>query len=373
MQVHSEEELTVLDTYSEDGTEPAAGGGGSTGVTRSLHFNSRLDLVQSAVALDAEGRPLHDQPPPLTGRTGTFLQGLSLAFVARHALTRQQCGDDVGAQLDVALLGAGAGALAGFLHDALRPPSATARKAAATAAVELRQLTALELSAPVVAAARTHFGLGAAEAAGGLTLRVGCAYEFLRAEAAAAAEEDGAHGYDVLLVDLEDGSAVLNNEDARTETGSNEEGPVTVLAPPLALYSDAALLEAAARVLRPGGALAINVIAHAHGDGSSGEQQALARGAVREVARRLRRGTGAELAYWVCDVPEVSDGAAVEVKEGDAVGGAVQQSIVIAVKGRAEPVHGAALGAAAMGAAMEELPRLLERREAWLANWAPLD
>jgi len=105
--------------------------GGAPVRLRSLHFNDRLDVVQSCVALDSSGAPILNRPPPLRGPTATYTQGLALA-VAYHSIRHHQ--ENISESVDgtstrapyaprITILGAGACVLPAFLHEAV--PTAT--------------------------------------------------------------------------------------------------------------------------------------------------------------------------------------------------------------------------------------------------------
>jgi len=208
--VMSTDSVSVLDTDAE-------GGGGGGGRLRSLHFNNRLDLVQSCARVaagtaDDDGVVvLHDQPPP-RGPTGTNTVGLALAL-ALHADPAPR----------VAVLGAGACVLPAFVH--ARLPRCT--------------LEAVERSADVRRAARECFGIAELEAASDrFALRAGCAFEWLDGAADAS--------WDVLVVDLEGGDGDVASAEA-------------LLAPPPRLLLRPAA-EALARVLSSTGTLAVNAL-----------------------------------------------------------------------------------------------------------------
>ena len=104
---------------------------------RSMHFNQRLDFVQSCVrvrgAADAAPRqrqPDHSRAPPSTGSTATHLGGLSSAL-ALHQLLARQCGSaaaaaapaaEGGDALSVLILGAGGCSVPAHLATSLRLP-----------------------------------------------------------------------------------------------------------------------------------------------------------------------------------------------------------------------------------------------------------
>jgi len=117
--------LTVLDCFADAGKE---GEPTNDVATRSLYFNQRPDLVQSSVYIDREtSTVLHHLPPPRHGETSTEVQGLCFG-VALHSMTHgnylQQQADGVvhEGDLNISILGAGAGSLVGFLAAAPRLP-----------------------------------------------------------------------------------------------------------------------------------------------------------------------------------------------------------------------------------------------------------
>jgi hypothetical protein len=235
---HSNRVLSVLDTIDAESAD--------SGTLRSLHFNDRLDYVQSCVRLDAAtGQADHSRPPPTRGETGTVVSGLALA-VATHSLLAGPLA--ASRPLRVAVIGAGACALPAFLHSAL--PRAT--------------IEAVEVSAEVCAAARAHFGVAELEASDRFRLVEGCGFEWLATAAAGST--------DVLIVDMEAGDAEVNigepANDDRAESldeaatgaasgGGQERGPL--LAPPRKLL-EPAFVARCAEVLAPGGVLALNAL-----------------------------------------------------------------------------------------------------------------
>eukprot|EP01051_Picozoa_sp_SAG22_P005565 SAG22_NODE_334_length_12094_cov_9.446019_9_plen_459_part_00 len=351
--VHCDPEVTVLDTH------------GGPEVHRSLHFSDRLDLVQTAVALDSAGQPRHDRPPPLTGKTGTHLQGLGLALAAHRALQLRAAADcsaggeagggaDPGRPLALAVLGAGGGSLPAFLDTAVSPVLACGRGGAGL------QITAVELSPAAVAASKEFFGLGTCEARGGLLVETGCAYRWLQAAPPASV--------DVLIVDLEDGG------DERGEGGA-ERG--RLLAPPASLLADGGKLVAAAgAALAPGGVVAFNMIA---GPGGAAALSA----AADQVAAALPG-----LDHWICrsprlDDPEVSSPAS-NGEEGVGAGldepGAEEpgpeepghQAVVFCAKAAGGAGTRPGLSRDDMAAALATMPVLVDRPDEWLAGWDPI-
>ena len=73
---------------------------------------------QSCATVDAAGKVRHDWPPPTSGPTATFSQGLALG-VAVHALGHDRRSPSVTTPR-IAVLGGGAGVLPAFLHRAPR-------------------------------------------------------------------------------------------------------------------------------------------------------------------------------------------------------------------------------------------------------------
>jgi hypothetical protein len=196
--VASSPRLTVLDSTTE---QPGV-------YLRSLHFNDRLDYVQSCIRVHgAPGCPAqsrtadHSQPPPAHGATATHLHMLLVA-VGLHqvvALAEEPKPKREQQPLRVAVLGAGGCSVPGHLATALRLPS---RRPA--------EIHAVELDEEVVAAARDCFGIAALEAAdsatasntdtGANTLRVH------GSQCALAWVGEAAEPIDVLIVDLQGGA-----------------------------------------------------------------------------------------------------------------------------------------------------------------------
>jgi hypothetical protein len=142
---------------------------------RSMHFNDRLDLVQSCVRVRANpaevagagpGRagsssssssrrrvPDHTRPPPSVGRTATHLHGLAAAPALHHMLSRARHRHSSSSQpppplpppppLGITVLGAGGCSVPAFLAAALRLPG---DQACAVDAVELSSAVSSKLS-----------------------------------------------------------------------------------------------------------------------------------------------------------------------------------------------------------------------------------
>ena len=200
-------------------------------------------------------------------------------------------------------------------------------------------MTAVELSAAVVAAARRDFGLGTCEAAGGLELVAGCAYGWL-ADAPPAS-------VDVLVIDLEDGG-----------DGKAAGSRLELLAPPAALLAEGGqLMAAAGAALVPGGVVAFNIIA-------SGPEAAAA---IPAAAQKLRRGLGSGFSLWICRAPDTEDTA--DNEDAAALG---HQAIVFAAKVTGKTGSAEAPTREAVAAALEGLPPLVERPDEWLASWEPV-
>jgi len=221
--VASTRELTVLDTEA-----PAPGTW-----LRSLHFNARLDYVQSCVLVRGGGGdcpadrvPDHSSAPPSTGATATHLRRLLNAVGLQRLLL--PAGDPDPAPLRIVVLGAGGCTVPAHLATALRHP----------AAVE-----AVEISPAVVEVAHEWFGISTIPDE---TLRVhtSCALEWMRC-----AEQP----IDVLLIDLESGASGASGE---------------IRAPPPEVLAPAFLSRIAALVGRhKPGAVAVNTIASESGLG----------------------------------------------------------------------------------------------------------
>ena len=233
--VGSSREVTVFDTRDASLTDNEW--------LRSIHFNDRLDLVQSCIRVHVspstgERVPDHSRPPPSAGRTATHLFALAAAPALHHLLTSSGGVGQVPPRasptrpLAIVVLGAGGCSVPAFLATALRLPGGRAF-----------EVSAVELSSAVVAAARAHFGIAQLEANGALQLYRACASEHL---AQIAATRPGS--VDVLLIDLESGLAM-------------EHG---LRAPP-SFVLDAAFLASISSSLSTDGVVALNCIAPAEG------------------------------------------------------------------------------------------------------------
>lgn len=174
---------------------------------------------QSCATVDAAGKVRHDWPPPTSGPTATFSQGLALG-VAVHALGHDRRSPSVTTPR-IAVLGGGAGVLPAFLHHAL--PAA--------------RIDSVELCPDVCAASRALFGVDALEDGGRFTLHQADALAWIDAAEPAS--------LDVILVDLESG-------DVGVEARGLIAPPASVLERPFAL--------AAERSLSAGGVLAVNTL-----------------------------------------------------------------------------------------------------------------
>jgi hypothetical protein len=201
-------------------------------IQRSLHFNNRIDLVQSCVNLQEDGTIDRTNPPPFSGTTGTHLQGLGIAAALHARITSQLPAETIPHCQRIVFLGAGACSLPAYLFEKL--PHNVA-------------VTAVELSADVCFAARRCFGVDTLEDSADhsrtFKLQQGCAVEWLT--------EADAGSVDVLIVDIE---------------GDNQSGPqgdtiapIQLVAPPAFMLS-APFLHSATDALAPDGILAINFI-----------------------------------------------------------------------------------------------------------------
>jgi hypothetical protein len=211
--VFSNEELSVLDNSEPGGV-----------LLRSLIFNARPNLVQTAVLVDSEGNVDLSRPPPSEGGSSTHLQGLALSVALHRAQQQKQLGPREGrAPPRVCVLGAGGCSLPAHLFSAI--PGAT--------------VDAVELSPGVLTAARDFFGVAALEASPRFALHCGCAVAYL-AESQAV--------YDVMIIDIEGGNG-----------GDDDEEADPLVAPPRTFLS-AEFLSSAQRALAPGGVVAMNAI-----------------------------------------------------------------------------------------------------------------
>lgn len=217
------------------------------GYLRSLHFNDRYDYVQSSVRVSVAGLVDHSRPPPTVGETGTVVSGLGLA-VASHILLTPSWAHASHMALRIAVVGAGACSLPAFLHTAL--PAA--------------QVDAVELSAAVCAAARDHFGVAELEASSSrFRLHEGCGFEWLEA-----APPDSA---DILVIDMEFGEIdaevgapqpAVGSADGAGDAAEAADATGPLLAPPRRFLRPEVLARCA-KVLAPGGVLAVNALGSA--------------------------------------------------------------------------------------------------------------
>jgi spermidine synthase len=218
--VYSNMKLSVIDSAEPGGA-----------LLRSLVFNARPNLVQTAVLVDAAGNVDNSRPPPIEGGSATHLQGLSLA-VALHSLHRAAGrGATHSTPPRVCVLGAGGCSLPA--HLLLTIPGAT--------------IDAVELSPAVLAAARDFFGVGALEAEhprSRFAVHCDCAASWIAARSSR--EDEQAPPYDVVIVDIEDG-------------GQDGDEVEELVAPPRAFLSPDFLGDVR-RSLAPGGIVAMNVV-----------------------------------------------------------------------------------------------------------------
>lgn len=210
--VVSTPQLTVLDSAVPGGDcdQPS-----TTSWLRSLHFNDRLDYVQSCVRVTGtqtcppKSRSAdHRHCPPASGATATHLHLLLTAVGLQRANTEHALEE----HLRIAVLGAGGCSVPAYLATALRLP----RNRAA-------EIDAVELNEDVVAAARTYFGIQHLEASDVLPNRLRvhtqCALEWAK---------DASGKVDVLIVDLQ----------GKPEAdGDHRLGTAEVHAPPLMAMS----------------------------------------------------------------------------------------------------------------------------------------
>lgn len=208
--------LTVLDTEE-------SGDSGNSWL-RSLHFNEKLDFVQSCVRVrgDKDCDPIaripdHSAPPPSQGSTATHLKIL-LAAVGLHQVISQlerTAVYDVHRPMRLAILGAGGCSVPAHLVTALQLPGA-----------KPAEIHAVEVDTEVVATARECFGIGALEKVAQhpgsatdvrdtdanhapvntLQLHTQCAFAWIKA---------ATEPIDVLIVDLHGGDDEVNRLRAR--------------------------------------------------------------------------------------------------------------------------------------------------------------
>lgn len=240
--VASTAQVTVLDSaVAEETSGPSRP---TRSWLRSLHFNDRLDYVQSCVRVKGAAKfraADHSQPPPAHGATATHLH-LLLVAVGLHRAIVSHTGRPLAEDLRIAVLGAGGCSVPAYLATALRLPGG--RRA---------EIDAVELNKDVVAAARTYFGIQNLEETNDklpnrLRVHTQCALAWVKA---------APKSVDVLIVDLESGNS----------TGDRHLGACEVHAPPLAA-TDLDFLRDVARLvgshLRPG-VVAFNCIATPEG------------------------------------------------------------------------------------------------------------
>ena len=296
-------DVSVIDSPADDGT-----------FLRSLHFNERVDVVQTCVAVDAvTDTPDHSRPPSLDAQSGTYSQGLALA-IALHGLGAARRSD----ACRIGVLGAGACGLPAFLHEAL--PQA--------------QVDAVEVSADVCAAARECFGIQTLEGSSRFRLHQACAFEWVSAAPPAS--------LDVLLVDLEAGEAALASlwSQLDAEQRAAMGGELPLVAPPQRALSPE-FVRACRAALAPGGVVGVNALG-----GSA---------AIALASASLGATLGARVS---CAAPMPPPG------EGeDAAFPELEQRLLFFGDG----VDGA--GADEMRTALDALPPLVDGTEEWLRGW----
>lgn len=296
-------DVSVIDSPADDGT-----------FLRSLHFNERVDVVQTCVAVDAvTDTPDHSRPPSLDAQSGTYSQGLALA-IALHGL-RQTRGN---AACRIGVLGAGACGLPAFLHQAL--PHA--------------QVDAVEVSADVCAAARECFGVQSLERSSRFRLHQTCAFEWVSAAPPAS--------LDVLLVDLEAGEAALAPLWSQLDAAQKAElgGELPLVAPPQRALSPE-FIRACRAALAPGGVVGVN---------------ALGGGAAIALASASLGATLGARASCAAPMPPAEEG------ETDAFPELEQRLLFFG-----DGVDG--VGADEMRTALDALPPLVDGKDQWLRGW----
>ena len=120
--VASTAQVTVLDSaVAEETSGPSRP---TRSWLRSLHFNDRLDYVQSCVRVKGAAKfraADHSQPPPAHGATATHLH-LLLVAVGLHRAIVSHTGRPLAEDLRIAVLGAGGCSVPAYLATALRLP-----------------------------------------------------------------------------------------------------------------------------------------------------------------------------------------------------------------------------------------------------------
>eukprot|EP01134_Creolimax_fragrantissima_P005496 CFRG5496T1 len=292
---------------------------------RSLHFNNRLDLVQTCVEVDAKtGEVDHSNPPPSFGKRATHLQGLALGYVLRHACALGSAdGDDKKAstKCNIAVLGAGGCSLPSFLHHVL-PDS---------------NIVCVEASPDVVDAARDFFGVRKLEEKqdNRFTLIGSTAEEWVELIQTGMPLGEATHeSLDLVIVDIEDGD---NGDGFHTDMSSSYSLEAQLIAPPTSILNPK-FWSNLSSVVAPGGVIAINVIG-------------------TEVAHEdMRNHLVAYLpSNWTlssCTAPNIISGSATNVVHGILMacnGPRVTSDILLEAAG--------------------QLPRLVDDPEAWVDTW----
>lgn len=295
-------DVSVIDSPADDGT-----------FLRSLHFNERVDVVQTCITVDAlTDTPDHSRPPSLDAQSGTYSQGLALA-IALQGLNAARGSD----ACRIGVLGAGACGLPAFLHEAL--PQA--------------QVDAVEVSADVCAAARECFGIQKLEGSPRFRLHQTCAFEWVSAAPPAS--------LDVLLVDLEAGEAALaplwSQLDPKERAALGGELPL--VAPPQRALSPE-FIDACRAAVAPGGVVGVNALG--------------GRAAIALASASFGATLGARVSCMAPMPP--SDGATDVIPE-------LEQRLLFFGDG----VDCA--GADEVRAALDALPPLVDGADEWLRGW----
>jgi hypothetical protein len=332
--VVSTKEITVLDTQeaAKDSKNGMVVHSSRLQTNRSLHFNNRINLVQSCVLLREDGAVDRALPPPITGATGTHLQGLGIA--AALQAHNANAGQSLAEKQRIVFLGAGACSLPAYLCQSLPYDVA---------------VTAIELSADVCFAARQCFGVdalelgsdGSRDEAGvsrSFELQQGCAIEWLT--------EVEPSSVDVLIIDIE----------GDNQSGCASGTPIDLVAPPSFMLS-LPFMHSATDALAAGGVLAINFI---------GTESYLAE--MRANFPTLLKGLG-EFDVAACRAPAMAPRSSLVDAEG---GGSSSSSgrihAILFVTATSSP---SALGAGCVEEALSHPGGtcLVESTPDWLAGW----
>jgi hypothetical protein len=181
--VHSNVDVSVFDITSSQNRAMRI---------RTLHFNTELDLVQSAVPLNTDTGDV-DYDIPLPFDSSNYIVGMSYSFLFHflNSIDTRQSTYDSNIHHHVkrcAVLGAG-GCVLPVLISRLFP---------------FATVDAVEISRPVIDAAKSYFGIDQYIAGGRVNLHESCALKWMRSSTTDAPDSSNdSHGpFDMIFVDI---------------------------------------------------------------------------------------------------------------------------------------------------------------------------